>query len=47
MSWIQTRNHIVAVCERLARDGDADGGGGGAGGHELGARDGVGWEGGV
>lgn len=45
VSGIQARNHVVAVGERLARDGDADGGG--AGGDEPGARVRVGWEGGV
>lgn len=45
MARIQTRNHAVAVGERLTRYGDADGGG--AGGDEPGAGGGVGWEGGV
>ena len=45
MPRVQTGNDIVAVGERLARDGDAEGGG--AGGDEPGAGSGVGWEGGV
>lgn len=42
---MQTCDHVVAMGEGLARDGDADGGG--AGGDEPGAGDGVGGESGV
>lgn len=45
MSWVQARDDVVAVGERLARDGDADRGG--AGRDEPCAGRGVGGEGGV